>query len=237
MMNSRGHLPAGQSMQGGVSDMGPGSGGGRRGGRPHPHYPSNAHQYVGQPIYPQPYMAPYGAPYYVPPHYPNGAMATPPYLAHGYPPPVVAYTRSPPSLNQYGAMLPQNQYSRAPQSPIVQQPYQPSPPAMHVPVPPHTPSSTHSQFGTPSVTSPVPQPVPQPAPQAMAETKPDAHETPSKPAAKPYTYKEAEGNQEPPPNPVEAESPTPVALRKRVPFRPPVRLFPKLFLYNVADSV
>ncbi|KAK1756865.1 hypothetical protein QBC47DRAFT_443479 [Echria macrotheca] len=224
MMNNRGHLPAGQSMPGGVSDMGPGPGGGRRGGRPHPHshYPSNAHQYVGQPIYHQPYMAPYGTPpYYVPPHYQNGAMATPPYL--GYPPPVVAYSRSPPSLSQYSPMLPQNQYSRAPQSPIVQQPYQPSPPAMHVPIPPHTPSSTHSQFGTPSLTSPVPQPVPQPPPQAMAETKPEAPEAPAQAAAaETPTYKEAEGNQEPPPKPVEAESQKPPGSTK--PFRPPVSL-------------
>jgi len=142
--------------------MGPGSGGSRRGGRPQ-HYP-NSHHYphhsVGQPVYPSGYMSPYAAgaaPYYVPPHYQNGAMGTPAYLP--YPPNPVAYGRSPPTIPQphYVPMVPQNPYSRPPQSPIVASTYQAPPPPVPVPVPmlPHTPSSTHSHAAPPPLTPPV----------------------------------------------------------------------------------
>ncbi|KAK5660147.1 hypothetical protein OQA88_13616 [Cercophora sp. LCS_1] len=170
-MNNRGHLPAGQPMQGGVADMGPGSGGGRRGGRPHQNqhqqhqpYP-NAHHYhhhsINQGMYPPGYMAPYGGapPYYVQPHYQNNPMVPQGYMP--YPP--GGYNRSPPSMQHYAPMVPQshNPYARPPQSPVVPPPFQTPPPPVHIPIPPHTPSSTHSFGGPPPppMTPPVAQPL------------------------------------------------------------------------------
>ncbi|KAK3325763.1 hypothetical protein B0H66DRAFT_599907 [Apodospora peruviana] len=186
-MNHRGHLPAGQPMQGSV-DMGPVPGGGqapvhghnhghghghglRRAGRPQ-HY-ANAHHYPQhvnqQPMYPQNYMTPYGgAPYYIQPHYQNGAMAAPTYMA--YPP--AGYNRSPPSMQHYVPLVPQN-YSRPPQqSPIVASSYQIPPPLAVTPILPPTPSSTHSQNGLqPPMTPPVVQQM-QEAVQVQVEPQP-----------------------------------------------------------------
>ncbi|KAK0652996.1 hypothetical protein B0T16DRAFT_109312 [Cercophora newfieldiana] len=179
MMNNRGHLPAGQ-MQGGVPEMGPGSGGSRRGGRPQP-YANNhhyAHHSVGQPMYPSGYMSPYAvnaAPYY-PPHYQNGAMTAmgaPAYLP--YPPNPATYGRTPPAMPQphYMPMVPPNPYSRAPQSPIVASPYQAPLPPVPIPMPPHTPTSAHSQVAPPPSTPPVALTPHGPPPQVPTEIQPE----------------------------------------------------------------
>ncbi|KAJ9156543.1 Cysteine proteinase [Pleurostoma richardsiae] len=164
------HLPAGQAaMPGGPGvEMvpGPGMGGPRRGNRP-PQYPAQYHhQPVGPPMYAN-YM-PYG-PYYppMPPPYQNGGIPSPGYM------PYQPYSRSPPTMQQYVPMpmspsMPQPPYSRPPQSlsPVVSTPYQPPPlPPTHIPVlgpapvPPLTPSSTHSSqiIPPPPITSPPPQ--------------------------------------------------------------------------------
>jgi len=230
MMNNRAHLPAGQPMQGGVADIGPGSGGGgRRGQRPHhgQPYPGNAHHYhsVSQPMYPPGYMTPYGTapPYYIPPHYQNGAMATPTYLPY---PQAGAYPRSPPSMQHFAPMVAPNPYaSRPPRSPIVPQPYQPPPPPVHVPIPPHTPSSTHSHAAPSPMTPPVSQvrEIRPPLPPATIA----AQESHLNTTAVPLVVQAAQPVQPAPPTPSESQSPSasPMIIRPK-PFIPKVRHSP-----------
>ena len=186
MMNSTGHLPAGQPMQGnadmGVPRMNGGPGGqghlgqghGPRRGRPHHnHYNPGAHHHHGQyhqphvahnPMYAANYMPqPYGVPpgYYAPPAYQNAAL-TNPYAMPQYAPPTATYARSPPAMQHYMPMVAQNPYVRPapPQSPIVSAPYQapPMPAPALVPVPAtHTPSSTHSHVVPTPMTPPAQQ--------------------------------------------------------------------------------
>ncbi len=172
-MNNRGHLPAGQSVQGGAGaadNMGsvPAAGGPppRRGGRPQHYAPAHAYgnhhhqQHVAQqPLYATAsYMAaPYGgAHYYMHPPYQNGAMPAP---AAYMPYPNAGYVRSPAAAMQHFVPL-QQAYARPPQhSPIVSSPYHPPPPTAGSVIPPmpHTPSSTHSYVVPPSMTPPVQQ--------------------------------------------------------------------------------
>ncbi|KAK4188022.1 hypothetical protein QBC35DRAFT_212838 [Podospora australis] len=168
-MNNRGHLPAGQQMQGGA-DMGGGGGGpppnprGRRNHNGHNNYhhyqPVHGYNHHGQPhmnpaaMYApgQPYM-PYGMlnpSYYIPPPQYQNPYNMPPYTTHA------PYVRSPPAVQQQFSPMPQS-YHRAAQSPIVvSQPFPPPPPAqIAVPpaVAPLTPSSTHSFAAAPPPTS------------------------------------------------------------------------------------
>ena len=171
-MNNRGHLPAGQPVQGGAGaadNMGsvPVAGGPppRRGGRPQHYAPAHAYgnhhhqQHVAQPLYATAnYMAaPYGgAHYYMHPPYQNGGMPAP---AAYMPYPNGGYVRSPAAAMQHFVPL-QQAYGRPPQhSPIVSSPYHPPPPtaASVIPPMPHTPSSTHSYVVPPSMTPPVQQ--------------------------------------------------------------------------------
>lgn len=206
MMNSTGHLPAGQPMQGnadmGIPRMNGGPGGqghlgqghGPRRGRPHHnHYNPGAHHHHGQyhqphvahnPMYAANYMPqPYGVPpgYYAPPAYQNAAM-TNPYGMPQYAPPAT-YARSPPAMQHYMPMVAQNPYARPapPQSPIVSTPYQAPPmatPAL-VPVPaPHTPSSTHSHVVPTPMTPPVQQMPPIVPPQPQVQSQPQVQVQP-----------------------------------------------------------
>ncbi|KAL2157648.1 hypothetical protein VTH06DRAFT_5129 [Thermothelomyces fergusii] len=241
MMNNRGHLPAGQQVQG-SADMGPAPAGGplpRRGGRPQ-HYPpahayhhghhshhSHPQPHVSQPLYPGGYMAaPYAAAhYYMPPPYQNGGMPGP----AGYMPyPNPGYVRSPPTMQHFVPM--QQSYGRPPQhSPIVSSPYHPPPPAAAPVVPPmpHTPSSTHSHVLPPPMTPPVqqfhetvqpPAPVPvQLPPQPQPE--PEAPQSEPQPGSRPPPQPASEQASEPAAKP----SPTPSSVQPpRQPFRPPL---------------
>ncbi|KAK3296763.1 uncharacterized protein B0H64DRAFT_108683 [Chaetomium fimeti] len=245
MMNNRGHLPAGQQVQGG-SDMGPAPTGPppRRGGRPQHYPPAHAYhhgqhghhghhqQHSGQPMYPASYMAnPYAsAHYYAPPHYQNGAMPGPP----GYMPyPNTGYVRSPPAMQHFVPL--QQAYGRPPQhSPIVSSPYHP-PPAVAAPVVPpipHTPSSTHSHAVPPPMTPPVQQlhesaqlPVPitvqlppQPAPQPAPQLAPQQEpQLGSRPVSQQEVHIPQQISE-----PVAKPSPTTSVSPPRQPFRPPL---------------
>ena len=197
--------------------MGPGSGGGRRGGRPQP-YPSNAHHYqhnVTQPMYPPAYIAPYGgAPYYMPSHYQSGAMGAPAYLP--YPP--AGYNRSPPSMQHYAPMVAQSHYSRPPQSPIIPSPYQAPPPPSHIPLPPQTPSSTVSHTLPPSATPPVTQVKEAP----LVQTEAPSQEQPlqEQPVSEQPVPEQPVGSKQPPP--VEPEVSPDVEAIRAEPFRPKV---------------
>ncbi|PKS07688.1 hypothetical protein jhhlp_006296 [Lomentospora prolificans] len=167
-MNNR-HLPAGPAMQGaggpsvtssgdmptGPSHGGGGGGGGR--GRRGPHH--YAHQYHQPMHHFANYIPPYPAQYYphMHPHpqYQNGAMQSPAYMPYQAP-----YGRSPPPMHQYvpmmGVGVQQNYSARQSQnSPVLSTPYQPPP--VPAPIPPHTPSSTHSPHVPPARVTPSPQ--------------------------------------------------------------------------------
>lgn len=140
-------------------------------GGPPPHIPQYApqyHQQMNAPMYPG--YVPYGAPqqyYGMPPQYPNGGIP-----AQGYMP-YPNYPRSPPSVHGYGPPMGVGgppSYSRPqPQSPALSTPYQPPPATMSAPIPPHTPSSTHSSQMISVQTPPTPQTV---APQSVQESSP-----------------------------------------------------------------
>ncbi|EGO60229.1 hypothetical protein NEUTE1DRAFT_119446 [Neurospora tetrasperma FGSC 2508] len=197
MMNSTGHLPAGQPMQGnadmGIPRMNGGPGGqghlgqghGPRRGRPHHnHYNPGAHHHhhhgqyhqphvAHQPMYAANYMPqPYGVPpgYYAPPAYQNAATMNP-YGMPQYAPPAATYARSPPAMQHYMPMVAQNPYARPapPQSPIVSTPYQapPMPPPALVPVP-----APHTPSSTHSHV--VPTPMTPPAQQMPPIVPPQA---------------------------------------------------------------
>ncbi|KAK3327113.1 hypothetical protein B0T19DRAFT_449497 [Cercophora scortea] len=271
-MNNRGHLPAGQPMQGGggggggavelggpgLNGGGGGGGGGggvggggppgRRGGRQqhynaahHYHQHQHQHQHVSQQHVNQQhisqqqhlmytaanFMPPYGAnPYYgqqLPPHYQNGGMAGPAYMA--YPPPA-AYSRSPPPIQQYAPLVAQS-YVRPPQhSPVVTTPYQVPPPAI-LPVanlPPHTPSSTHSYAVPHPMTPPVPHnleslPVQLEAqPQLQQQSQPRPHPQPNVLPEQQPALQSPKQPQSPPP---QIKS-SPVVSPPREPYRPPL---------------
>lgn len=233
--------------------MGHGSGGGgpRRGGRPQP-YPAHFHPHMGhQPIHHNSYTNQYApaAPFYhIPSQYQNGNMGntmggnmgSPGFLV--YPP--GPYTRSPPSMQQHYAPMVPPPYSRPAQhSPIVSAAYHNLPHDLNIqhapiPVPPQTPSSTHSLHAIPHppLTPPTqqlrdasqlpPQPVHplQPhqiphLPQAMAPPS----QIPMQPAEQqaPPSLPQAQPEIQP-----QAVSP-PRPLPRVGPFRPPVSsLFP-----------
>lgn len=156
--------------------MGGGPGGGPRRRQP-PQYPPQYHQPMNQmyqnymPYTPQQY---YGMPPQYPNgQYPNGQYQNGQYQNGGMPSPGYMpyqnYARSPPSMPQYvpmvGVSVPPAYPRPAPQSPALSTPYQPPP--VLAPIPPQTPSSTHSAQFPPSPTPPTPQPrepVPAPAP-------------------------------------------------------------------------
>jgi ubiquitin carboxyl-terminal hydrolase 10 len=151
------------------------------------------HQHTG-PIYPN-YMsyAPQQQYYGMPPQYPGGGVPSPTYG------PYQTYGRSPPAMHQYipmvGVSVPPNYPRPNQQSPNLATPYRP-PPAP-APIPPQTPSSTHSSQTLPPQTPPTPQ---------------TAQRDPSQ--------------SQPRPQPTEAPQPAgprkPVVVLKQQPFRPPV---------------
>ncbi|KXX81918.1 putative ubiquitin carboxyl-terminal hydrolase 3 [Madurella mycetomatis] len=199
MMNTRGHLPAGQQAQSGA-DMGPvppGGPGPRRGGRPQHYAPAHHHHHhyhhqqpaiVNHPSMYSGYMGamanPYGAPYYMPQQpYQNGAMPSPAYMPY---PPAAGYGRSPPAMQHYHMPMQQPYPRLAQHSPIVSSPYHAPPPPVQSAIPPlpHTPSSTHSHVVPPPMTPPVrqvqeaaqpPEPVqpPQQQPEPQHEPRPE----------------------------------------------------------------
>lgn len=189
MMNSTGHLPAGQPMQGnadmGIPRMSGGPGGqghlgqghlgqghGPRRGRPHHnHYNPGAHHHHGQyhqphvahnPMYAANYMPqPYGVPpgYYAPPAYQNAAMPNP-YGMPQYAPPAATYARSPPAMQHYMPMVAQNPYAR--------------------PAPPQSPIVSTPYQAPPMAT---PALVPVPAPHTPSSTHSHVVPTPMTPPA------------------------------------------------------
>ncbi|OAA80426.1 Peptidase C19, ubiquitin carboxyl-terminal hydrolase 2 [Akanthomyces lecanii RCEF 1005] len=183
-MSNRHHLPAGQNIHAhsgmpmDMSGPGPAGGGARR--RQQQQYMPQYHQQMN-PMY-QNYghqHNPYAPPqqyYGMPPQFQNGGMPSP-----GYPP-YQGYGRSPPTMPQYvpmvGVSVPPNYSRHAQNSPSLSTPYQP--PQTTVPIPPHTPSSTHSSQIQPPPTPPTPQiqeiinppPVAQPVAQQPASPLP-----------------------------------------------------------------
>ncbi|KAJ4267698.1 hypothetical protein NW762_003812 [Fusarium torreyae] len=114
--------------------------------------------------------------------YQNGGMPSPGYM------PYQNYARSPPAMHQYvpmvGVSVPPSYPPRPAQqqSPALSTPYQP-PPAS-APIPPQTPTSTHSSQMIPPPTPPVPQ-EPEPTPPA-----PSAPVVPAREPTPPPTIKE-----------------------------------------------
>lgn len=163
----------------GVDMGGGGSGGGARRRQP---------QYMAQYHHQQQHMnnmysnyAPYGPPQYygMPPQFQNGGMPSPGYM------PYQNYSRSPPAMHQQyvpmvGVSVPPSYSRPAPQSPSLSTPYQPPP--VSAPIPPQTPSSTHSSQmirpsapSTPHSREPVtatPSPPPPESPVVAVATKP-----------------------------------------------------------------
>jgi ubiquitin carboxyl-terminal hydrolase 10 len=241
MMNTRGHLPAGQQVQSGA-DMGPvpaaGGPGSGRGGRPQHYVPPHHHHHhhyhqqpaiVGQSMYPG-YMAPMAnaytaAPYYV--HhqpYSNGAMPSPAYMPY---PPSTGYARSPPSMQHYHVPLPQTYPRLAQHSPIVSSPYHVPPPPVPTTIPlPHTPSSTHSHVVLPPMTPPVQQVhemVQRPeSAQTLQHPEPEREPQPH-PESQPVAQPE-QGPSQQHSVPQAQQSPTRSLPLHNEPFRPPVRL-------------
>ncbi|EAQ85758.1 hypothetical protein CHGG_07011 [Chaetomium globosum CBS 148.51] len=234
-MNNRGHLPAGQQVQGGT-EMGPAPAGGpppRRGGRSQHYLPVHAYhhgqhahhghhqQHAGQPMYPQNYMAnPYaGGHYYPPPHYQNGAMSGPP----GYMFTNNGYGRSPPVMQHFVPL--QQPYGRQSQhSPIVSSPYHPPPPvaASINPSIPHTPSSTHSHAPLAPMTPPAVQQLYESAQLPLPNTVqllPQPTQTEPQLGSRPVPQQVAHVPRQMP-DPVTKVSPTP-SSPPRQPFRPP----------------
>lgn len=255
MMNTRGHLPAGQQVQSGA-DMGPVPAGGPgprpRGGRPQHYAPAGqyAHYHhhqqpavVNHPsMYPG-YMAtvanPYGGPHYYMPHqhYQNGAMASPAYMAYS---PSAAYGRSPPAVQHYGMPMPPNYPRFAQHSPIVSSPYHPplAPVPSVVPPLPHTPSSTHSHVVPPPMSPPVrqaqeaPQP-PEPV-QASQQSEPQhEQQREPRPESQPAAQPVPAVSQQPSVAPVQ-QSPTLSVAPAKEPFRPPVS--GRSFIFLVGPS-
>ncbi|KJK76377.1 hypothetical protein H634G_08268 [Metarhizium anisopliae BRIP 53293] len=134
--------------------------------------------------------------YGMPPQYPGGGVPSPTYA------PYQTYGRSPPAMHQYipmvGVSVPPNYPRPNQQSPNLATPYRP-PPAP-APIPPQTPSSTHSSQ---TLTPPTP-PTPQTAQRDPSQSQPR-------------------------PQPTEAPQPTgprkPVVVLKQQPFRPPLPWF------------
>ncbi|QPH05440.1 hypothetical protein C2857_003227 [Epichloe festucae Fl1] len=168
------HLPAGQHMQGasgGIANVdmghGPGTGGPRR--RQPQHMPQYHQQHMAS-MYPN-YMSYAPQQYYgMSPQYTNGAMPSQAYV------PYQTYGRSPPPVHQYAPMMgvsvPQNYPRHTQQSPSLATAYQP--PRAPVPIPPQTPSSTHSSQMIPPPTPPTPHVVE----QASSQPAPPSAESP-----------------------------------------------------------
>ncbi|EGS18335.1 ubiquitin carboxyl-terminal hydrolase-like protein [Thermochaetoides thermophila DSM 1495] len=208
-MNNRGHLPAGQVVQGGAgADMTPtapngvgsvpvppvpgpavpsgvpGSGmgpgpGSRRGGRPQNHYPPAHH-------WNQHHVNHMYTPGYVNPYTAPYYMHHQPYQAAYHMPyqhPHAVYTRSPPAMQHFVPMH-QQTYVRPPQhSPIVSSSYH------HPPIPPSAPPATipppqlpHTPSSTHSHVVPPP-PMTPPVPVQMApQQRPEPVQQPAQPA-------------------------------------------------------
>lgn len=160
-----------------------------------PMYQNYGHQH-------NPYAAPPQQYYGMPPQFPNGGMPSPGYVP-GYNQGGVGYGRSPPpSMSPYvpmvGVSVPPNSYPRHAQgSPSLSTPYQPPPGQLNGPLPPHTPSSTHSSQIPPPPTPPTPQ----------------THETVSEAPVVPPVV--AQHQQVPSPSPL-------APMVNKAPFRPPL---------------
>ncbi|KAH7325858.1 hypothetical protein B0I35DRAFT_474590 [Stachybotrys elegans] len=157
----------------------------------------------------------YGPQYYGVPHqYQNGVMPAP-----GYPP-YQNYARSPPAMHHQfapmvGVSVPHSYPHQSQPSPALATPYQPPP----APIPPHTPSSTHSSQMPPPPTPPTPQrldtvpvsvlpvtvPAPVSAPASEAAPEPTPAPVPATPSA-----------------PVSDFEPEPEQESTYLPFRPPL---------------
>ncbi|PHH61252.1 hypothetical protein CDD81_630 [Ophiocordyceps australis] len=185
------HLPAGQTIHhqagaGGVSaaDIAGGGGGARR-RQPQYMAPQHYHQHMG-PVY-QGYM-PYGPQGYYP--MPAHFQPSPGYVSYQN------YARSPPSVHQYvpmvGVSIPSSYPRASQQSPSLATPYQP--PSTSAPLPPQTPSSTHSSQMHPPHTPPTPQPADHsaaPPPPALSYPPPycQAHPLHTAPAILPQPFR------------------------------------------------